>query len=65
MQLDITCHACVIGQYASFARAVVGQLHMNGFLFSSISIDKKQMELLFLFAKTFKLDGYFFSQILL
>ena len=51
----------MIGQYASFARAVVGQLHLNGFLFSCILIDKKQTELLFLFAKTFKLDDYFFS----
>ena len=62
MQLHSTHHACVIGQYASFACAgVVGQLHLNGFLFSCISIDKKQTELLLLIAKTFKLDGYFFS----
>ena len=43
----------------SFACAVVGQLHLNGFLFPFMSIDKTQTELLFLFAKTFKLDGYF------
>ena len=47
MQLDSTRHACVIVQHASFARAVVGQLHLNGVLFSCISIDKKQTELLF------------------
>ena len=35
-------HACVIGQYASFTRAVVGHLHLNGFLFQCISIDHKK-----------------------
>ena len=35
-------HDCVIGQYASFMRAVIGQLHLDGFLFSCISIDKKK-----------------------
>ena len=47
--------------YVLFVHVVVGQLHLNGFLFSCFSIDKKQTELLFLFAKTFKLEGYFFS----
>ena len=47
-------------QFASFTHAVMGQLQLNGFLFSHILIDKKQTELLFLFAKTFKLDSYFF-----
>ena len=42
-------------------RLLIGQLHLNGFLFSCILINKKQTELLFLFAKKFKLDGYIFS----
>ena len=57
VKLDSTRQACVIGQYASFARTVVGQLHLNGLLSSCILIDKKQTELLFFLAKTFKLDG--------
>ena len=65
MQLDSTRHASVIGQYASLACAVIRQLHLNGFLFSCILIDKKQTELLFLLAKTLKLDAYFLSDIVI
>ena len=57
-------HTFEIGQYASFTRALIGQLHFNGFLFSCISIDKIDQTngtvVLNVFTKTLELDGYFF-----
>ena len=55
-----TRHACVIGQYASFARAVRGQLHLNGIIFLCISIDQNKQNCCF-YSPNIKLDCYFFS----
>ena len=52
MYLDSARHTCVFGQYASFARAVEGQLHLNGFLFSCISTDKTNGTVVFISLNT-------------